>query len=155
VGLACLVAGVVVVTVPLARRPFVLGDVRGPRVDAVAAAIAPRPGERLVLDADPSNQGYLLWVAVVLAADGHDVRLRDAWRVQVTVEQAMPETWDRSIHLDTPGGRDPGRSWREIGSVTDASGREVQVLGRPAPAFALASAHVIGLGRRQGWAFSQ
>jgi hypothetical protein len=124
---------VMAVTVPLVRRPVVLVDPVGPDVDALAALIDPLPGERIVVDTDRFGDGLLLWVVIRLAVDGNDVRVRDKWRVQVTGEQAMPPTWDRSVYLDPPGGARPGAGsgWHELGQVRLFSGRDVRVLARP------------------------
>jgi len=133
IGAACLLA-VMAATVPLVRRPFFLINVRHPETAAMVRAIAPQPGERIVMDAEPANVSYLYWTVLALAIDGYDVRVTDTWRVSFTVEQATPRTWDRSIYLDAPGGTELDAQWQEIGSMTDPAGREVRVLSKPGPA---------------------
>jgi hypothetical protein len=129
-GLLGLTIVVAVVTVPLVRRPSVLVNPVGPDLEAIATLIAPRPGERIVIDTDPFGEGPLFGVLILLAVDGHDVRVPDKWRVQFTAEQAAPSTWDRSIYLDLPGGPHLRPGWHELGTIELYSGRDVRVLSR-------------------------
>lgn len=133
VAAACLLLVFVTVTLPLVRRPFGLIDVDIPEVAAIVEAIGPRPGERIVVDADRTADGLLLLAVLDLAVDDHDVRVTEEWQVYFTAEQDMPTTWDRSVYLDLPGGPPIASAWRARGTVRDGAGRNLRVLVRPGP----------------------
>jgi hypothetical protein len=72
-------------------------------------------------------------VVVALAEDDRDVRVGDRWALSATPEQAMPDTWDRTIYFDAAGGPPFDPSWRRIGSITYQPDRTVTIFSRPGP----------------------
>jgi hypothetical protein len=73
-------------------------------------------------------------VVVVLAEDDVDVRVAHPWALSATPEQAMPDTWDRTIYF-ARGGRTPfdDASWCALGAVPFPRDVTVTVYSRPGP----------------------